>query len=172
MKKIFSLFVKKIVRRLVIYLRYSSFTFALTLRKYLYSILFLKTGKNFNILDGVIIQSPDRVKIGNNVSIHQFTLIDAQSEIEIGDHVAIGSHVSIISSSHIFSDPTKLIKDQGIESAKIEIGNNVWIGTQSTILKGVKIGDNSIIGANTLVNKDVPPNSIVGGSPFRVLSIR
>lgn len=172
MKKILLLFLKKIVRILVICLRYSSFSYALTLRKYLYRILFLKSGKNFNILDGVIIQLPDRVKLGNNVSIHQFTLIDAQSEIEIGDHVSIGSHVSIISSSHIYSDPIKLIKDQGIESEKIKIGNNVWIGTQSTILKGVQIGDNSIIGANTLVNRDVPPNSIVSGSPFKVLSIR
>jgi acetyltransferase-like isoleucine patch superfamily enzyme len=55
---------------------------------------------------------------------------------------------------------------------KCTIGNDVWIGCNSTILRGVKIGDGAVIGANSLVNKDVPPYAIVAGSPAKILKYR
>ena len=54
-------------------------------------------------------------------------------------------------------------------SSPVKIGDKVWIGCNSTILKGVTIGNNSVIGANTLVNKDVPPNCLVVGNPMRIV---
>jgi acetyltransferase-like isoleucine patch superfamily enzyme len=61
------------------------------------------------------------------------------------------------------------MKLDGYTTAPIKIGNNVWVGDKSTILKGVTIGDNVVVGANTLVNKDVPDNCVIGGIPFKIL---
>ncbi len=163
---------KKFIRKFVIFLRYNPFNFAISLRRYFYKFLFKKSGASFNITDNVIINFPENISIGNRVSLHQFSILDAKSEIIIGDNVAIGSHVNIITSNHIFEKNNMPIKDQGLSSEKIVIGSNVWLGTRVTILKGVKIGNNSIIGANSLVNKNIPNDVIAVGSPCRVIKQR
>lgn len=101
---------KKILRRLLVFLRYIPFDFAVSLRCFFYKNLFKKSGKKFTILDSVIIKTPENISIGNRVSIHQFSILDATSEIEIGDNTAIGSHVALITSSHNFSDKKKILK--------------------------------------------------------------
>ena len=163
---------KKIVRKFIIFLRYIPFDFVILLRRHFYKYLFKKSANKFNILDSVIINFPENISIGERFSLHQFSIIDATSEVVIGSNVAIGSHVLIITSSHNFNDKNINIKDQGIHSEKIEIGNNVWIGSRVTILKGVKIGKNSIIGANSLVNKDIPENVVAAGIPCKIIKER
>jgi acetyltransferase-like isoleucine patch superfamily enzyme len=64
------------------------------------------------------------------------------------------------------------IRAQGIYTREVEVGSNVWIGYGACILRGVKVGDNSIIGANAVVTKDVPANAVVGGIPARILRMR
>lgn len=163
---------KKIFRKILILLRYIPFNFAISLRYFFFKYLFKKSGKKFNILDSVIINFPENISLGDRVSIHQFSILDATAEIEISDNVAIGSHVALITSSHNFHDKNKNIKDQGISSKKIIIDENVWLGCRVTILKGVRIGKNSIIGANSLVNKDIPENVIAAGIPCKVIKER
>jgi len=162
----------KIVRKLILYIRYSPYNISIKLRSKLYKYLMKNIGEQCNILDSVVISNPENVSLGNRVSIHQFCFFDANNEIEIGNDVAIGTHVKIITSEHIFSDNKKKIKDQGITSKKISISDNVWLGTNVTILKGVKIGENTIIGAQSLVNKDIPPNVVAAGIPCKVIKQR
>ena len=114
----------------------------------------------------------DRVSLGKRVSIHQFCYLDGQGEIEIGNDVAIANHVKILTSDHVFKNNDVAIKDQGIEIDKITIKDNVWIGAGATILKGVVIGENSIIGAQSLVNKNIPPNVIAAGVRCKVVKER
>jgi len=64
------------------------------------------------------------------------------------------------------------IRLQGIYKRDVEIGSNVWIGYGACILRGVRVGDNSVIGTNSVVTKDVPANAVVGGVPARVLRMR
>ena len=80
----------------------------------------------------------------------------------------IGYGVKILSVNHRFSDKGKSILEQGYDTAPVEIGEDVWIGANTVILKGVKIGKGSIIGACSLVNKDIPPFSIAYGTPAKV----
>ncbi len=165
-------FYLKILRKIILIIRYSPFNISIKLRYILYKSLMKGIGEKCNILESVVISHPDKVSLGKRVSIHQFCYLDGQGEIEIGNDVAIANHVKILTSDHVFKNNDVSIKDQGIEIDKITIKDNVWIGAGATILKGVVIGENSIIGAQSLVNKNVPPNVIAAGVPCKVVKER
>ncbi len=165
-------FYLKILRKIILIIRYSPFNISIKLRYILYKSLMKGIGEKCNILESVVISNPDKVSLGKRVSIHQFCYLDGQGEIEIGNDVAIANHVKILTSDHVFKNNDVAIKDQGIEIDKITIKDNVWIGAGATILKGVVIGENSIIGAQSLVNKNIPPNVIAAGVPCKVVKER
>ncbi|RCW47957.1 acyltransferase [Paenibacillus prosopidis] len=103
--------------------------------------------------------------IGDNVYINAGVGIAANHKIVIGDNVKIGPRTSIFDSNYHRLDSA----DQSDLARKIVIGNNVWIGADCTILPGVTIGDNSVVAAKSTVNKDVPENVLVGGSPAKII---
>ncbi|KAG7665752.1 uncharacterized protein J8A68_000772 [[Candida] subhashii] len=99
-------------------------------------------------------------------SNYNLTILDV-SVVKIGNRVMCGPNVSILTATHP-TDPT--LRDQLLENAlPITIGNTVWLGAGSTVLPGVTIGDNCVIAAGAVVNKDIPPNSIAVGIPARVV---
>lgn len=111
--------------------------------------------------------------IGNNCSIGEYNHITAIGRIIIGNGLLTGRFVTITDNSH-----GDIRRDDGslppsfrplVSKGDVIIGNNVWIGDKTTILSGVHIGDNVVIGANSLVNKDVPSNTVFGGVPSRQL---
>lgn len=111
-------------------------------------------------------------KIGDDCEIYASAVFGSEPYlITVGNHVRINSGVNLITHDggvwvlRYLSDEDKDIDLFG----KIEIGDNVQIGTNATIMPGVKIGDNSIVGLGAIVTKDVPANSIVAGIPARVL---
>jgi acetyltransferase-like isoleucine patch superfamily enzyme len=89
--------------------------------------------------------------------------------IELGDHVVCGPNVAIIGSNYRYASLDLPFDQQGTSSLGVRIGNNVWIGANSTILDGSVIGDNTIVVANSLVNRRFPPNVIVQGNPAKVV---
>ena len=101
------------------------------------------------------------VKISDNVFFNNYCSVCALNEITIGEGTIFGENVKIYDHNHIYSNPDVLIKKQGYTSAPIHIGKHCWIGSNVTILKGVTIGDNSVIGAGCVIYKNVPANSIV-----------
>lgn len=121
---------------------------------------FLLINKNFrgkyniciNVLNG------GKVNIGKNVFINDNAIITCMDSIEIGDNVLIGPNFYTIDHDHDYKNNIK-----NFIKKPISIGNNVWIGANVTILKGVRIGNDSIIAANSIVTKDVPSNSVVKG---------
>ena len=110
--------------------------------------------------------------IGNNVGISQNCFIQVRGNVNIGNNVIMGPNVSIFSENHNFTNPDLPVNIQGESRKGVIIEDGVWIGTRSVILDGVKIGENSIIAAGSVVVKDVPPFSIVGGVPAKVLKSR
>ena len=109
------------------------------------------------------------LKMGNNSAVGRFTDFGAAGGIEIGNDVIMGSYVSFHSENHNFSDTSKLIREQGVTSKGIVIGNNVWVGAKVTFLDGCRVGNNSIVAAGAVVNGVYPDNSILGGVPAKVI---
>lgn len=109
------------------------------------------------------------ITIGSNSATGQFTEFGAAGGIEIGNDVIMGSYVSFHSENHNFLDTTKLIREQGVTSKGIKIGNNVWVGAKVTFLDGCSVADNSVVAAGAVVNGVYPNNSIIGGIPAKVL---
>lgn len=127
------------------------------------------TGKNID--ESTTVLTPFYTDFGQNLIIgkkcfinRNVTMIDLGG-IEIGDEVLIASNVTLASVNH----PTNPNKRRDVILSKITIKNNVWIGANVTVLSGVTIGENSIVSAHSLVNKDVPANVIVGGIPAKIL---
>jgi acetyltransferase-like isoleucine patch superfamily enzyme len=89
--------------------------------------------------------------------------------IEMGDHVICGPNVVVIASNYRYEKLSVPLDQQGQTSIGIRIGRNVWIGANSVILDGAVIGENSIVVANSLVNRRFPPNSIIQGNPAKVV---
>ena len=131
-----------------------------------------KSGSSSFIWDGVHIDSPSKLTIGNNVSINRGCIINAGGDVSVSDDVLIGPEVIIYSQNHIYKNLEKKISEQGYLTSSVLISDNVWIGARSIILPGVKIGSNSIIGAGSVVTKDVPSNCIYAGNPAKLIKQR
>ncbi len=129
-------------------------------------------GENVTIWENVQIDSPSKLTIGNNVSINRGCIIHAGGGIEIGDDILIGPNVVIYSQNHVHSDINKKIYEQGYETKKVTIFNNVWIGANSIILPGVKIESGSVIAAGSVVTKNIESNSVVAGKPATFIKKR
>ena len=134
---------------------------------------YFNLGRN-SIIDctGVISELGESLIIGNNVGISPNFVIFVRGKVEVGNDVIIGPNVTIVSENHSFEKTDIPIRLQGVSRRGVRIGNNCWIGANVTILDGVEIGDNSIIAAGAVVNKNVEPNSIVGGVPAKLIRTR
>lgn len=107
------------------------------------------------------------VHVGKNVVINFNVNIVDDGEVFIGDDCMVGPNCNIATSIHPVSP--KLRKHKLQYNKPVHIGNNVWLGAGVTILPGVTIGDNSIVGAGSVVTHDVEPDMIVAGVPARVI---
>lgn len=140
--------------------------------------LFKKYGNNFRFSpDGIY--SFSRIEVGDYVNLgYKPMMLASRSDIRIGNHVMFGPEVAIIGGNHRYDIIGKFM-DQIRESEKrpeddkgVVIEDDVWIGARAIILNGVRIGRGAIIGAGTVVTKDVPPYSIFVGNPGRVIKFR
>lgn len=102
-----------------------------------------------------------RIVIGKDVFFNHYCSLYAMNEITIGEGTIFGENVKIYDHNHCYKETSLPIKAQGYTSAPIRIGKHCWIASNVTILKGVTIGDNCIIGAGCVIYKDVPEDSVI-----------
>lgn len=121
-----------------------------------------------------VILAPDggSIVVGDDVSINVFCLVSGIGSVEIGKDSRVGASVSILSSNHVFDDPGRPIRTQGLTAEGVHIGSDVWIGTRAVVLDGTQIGDGAVVAAGAVVTTDVEPLSIVGGVPAHVIGRR
>ena len=137
-------------------------------------------GDNVTISRGVMIRPSSYyggdlglgLSMGNNSSIGPHGYVGCSGKITIGNNVMLGPKCSLFAENHVFSDTRTTIKSQGVKQKGITIEDDCWIGSNVVILDGVTIGKGSVIGAGTIVTKDVPAGSVVIDKRNREIRIR
>jgi len=146
----------------------------------------VRRGAHFTVRDGGTISFGDscildrdmtvevtgRLEVGRRTIFGHHCTLAARSLVSIGACCLIAEMVSIRDHDHDFSRLDVPTVDQGATVSDVVIGYNVWLGSKVTVLKGVTIGDNAIVGAGAVVSRDVPANAIAAGVPARVLRYR
>ncbi len=112
------------------------------------------------------------VEIGAKTVLGQECTISAYRHVRIGEQCVIADRAMFIDFDHGMVEVDRPIRLQGIYTRPVEIGSNCWIGYGAAFLRGVRVGDNSVIGTYSVVTKDVPANAVVGGTPARILRMR
>ncbi|XPV76198.1 MAG: acyltransferase [Desulfovibrio sp.] len=129
-------------------------------------------GDGAEVRPGVCIAETQNVSIGKNVVLRPGTFIypdpDPSGEVIIEDDVLIGPGVHFYANNHAFSNPDIPISEQGYDKvASIHVKKGAWLGGNVVVLPGVTIGENSVVGAGSVVTKDVPPYTVYVGSPAK-----
>ena len=107
--------------------------------------------------------------IGQDSLVGEYSVIRGQGGVHIGDRVYTSPFTQIIAVNHVFEDPHQPFVDQGITAEGIVIEDDVWLGAGAVITDGVRVGRGAVVAAGAVVTKDVPPHTVVGGVPARVL---
>lgn len=135
----------------------------------------ISIGNNVEIRKGARLETrgkssnQPKIEIGDGTSIHFYFHCGAFQSVKIGKNVLIAGNVYITDHDHVFTNPDvpPLHADWDIKPVIIEEG--VWIGEGAKILKGVRVGQRAVVGANAVVTKDVPSYTIVGGVPAKII---
>jgi acetyltransferase-like isoleucine patch superfamily enzyme len=112
------------------------------------------------------------IRIGAKSVIGQECTISAFQHVSIGRECIVADRVMLIDFDHGVVEHERPIREQGIYKRDVRIGHNVWIGYGAAFLRGVTVGDNSVVGTYAVVTKDVPANAVVGGVPARIIRMR
>jgi acetyltransferase-like isoleucine patch superfamily enzyme len=123
--------------------------------------------------DGTKIRSHEGlVEIGAKTVCGQECTISSFRHVRIGEQCVIADRAMFIDFDHGIVEVERPIRHQGIYTRPVEIGSNVWIGYGACFLRGVRVGDNSVVGTNAVVTRDLPANSVSGGVPAQVIRMR
>jgi acetyltransferase-like isoleucine patch superfamily enzyme len=132
----------------------------------------LEVGEQTLFEPGVWITAPGaaRVRIGSGTFLNQGVMVASAELVEIGDHCMFANGCFISDAAHRFDDPQRPVTWQGFTSkGPTRVGDNVWCGAHVVITSGVTVGERCVIGANSVVTRDIPPFSVATGSPAKVL---
>jgi acetyltransferase-like isoleucine patch superfamily enzyme len=112
------------------------------------------------------------LEIGDNTYIGPHSILGAGGYVSIGRDIAFGAYVQLLAENHEFSDPGLAVNEQGVTRRGITVEDGCWLGNSVIVLDGVRIGARSIIGAGSVVTRDIPPDSVAVGNPARVVRSR
>jgi acetyltransferase-like isoleucine patch superfamily enzyme len=133
----------------------------------------IRFGRFVWIGDGTKIRCHEGVvEIGDKTVFGQECTISAYQKVRIGEQCVIADRAMFIDFDHGVVEVERAVRHQGIYKRDVIVGSNVWIGYNACLLRGVRVGDNSIVGSNSVVTRDVPANAVVGGVPARVIRMR
>ncbi len=109
------------------------------------------------------------ITLGEDCLIGEYTVIRGQGGVTIGNRVYTSPFTQIIAVNHVFDDPQRPFIGQGITAEGIVIEDDVWLGSGAVITDGVRVGQGAVVAAGAVVTKDVPPHTVVGGVPAKLI---
>lgn len=127
----------------------------------------MKIGDNVRIYEGFHIRAPEKISLGNRVSVGPRVLLDGRRGLTVGNSVVFGYGAIVWTLNHDYNDINFCLK-----GAPVKIEDFAWICNNSIILPGVTIGEGAVVAANAVVTKNVPPYTVVGGVPAREICKR
>ena|SRR5437773_1363147 len=134
---------------------------------------YIRIGKGCVIRTGAQVHSwGGFVEIGDDCTVNANTVIYGTGGVRIGDHVRVAANSVLVASSHIYTKVDIPITQQGFTAKGIAIDDDCWIGSGVCILDGVRVGRGAVVGAGSVVRKDVEPFSIVAGTPAKLIRRR
>jgi len=142
------------------------------LRRIITRNIFKNQGKNINIFENVYFGNGTNISVGDNSGIGPESRLITAERITIGSNVIIGPRAMILTGNHNFSDPNIPVNKQGSTELPVIIEDDVWIGANVTILPGIIIQKGSVIGAGSVITKNVAPFTVVGGNPAKEIGLR
>lgn len=110
-----------------------------------------------------------QISVGRDCLIGEMNVLRGQGGITIGDRVFTAPLVQILAVNHVYEDPQVPMVEQGITAEGIVVGDDVWIGAGAILTDGISVGKGAVIAAGAVVTKDVPPHTVVGGVPAKIL---
>lgn len=140
--------------------------------RYIISKPFFKVLKSWRIGEGTVFWYPYRIEIHEKVTINENNYLSGYGGLKIKKGTRIGVGCTFITSDHVYIKKDIPIYKQGLNKAEIIVEEDVWIGANVTVLKGVHIGQGAVIAAGAVVNKDIPDYTIAGGVPAKVIKYR
>ncbi len=136
----------------------------------------IEIGSNTIVMHGAILHvynfrnmPQSGIKIGRDSLVGEYSVIRGQGGVTIGDRVYTSPFSQIIAVNHVFEDPGRPFIEQGITAEGIVIEDDVWIGASAVITDGVRVGKGSVVAAGAVVTRDVPPHTVVGGVPAKLI---
>jgi acetyltransferase-like isoleucine patch superfamily enzyme len=144
-----------------------------------YSQRGITIGHNVRIREFSIVQATSHLsypgiglRVGNDTYIGPHCILGAGGGIEIGNGVTLGAYVQVLAENHEFADPAREINEQGVTRRGIAIEDDCWLGNSVIVLDGVTIGRGCVVGAGSVVTRDLSPHSVAVGNPARVIKSR
>ncbi|MBN2582111.1 MAG: acyltransferase [Planctomycetes bacterium] len=131
-------------------------------------------GDNVQLMRGVVLSTSQSGKIvlGDNVYIGEYGVVTSNAEINIERDTIIAPHVDLVDFNHGTDDLETTVLHQPVDAAPIRIGRDVWLGAKVTVVRGVTIGDQAVVGTGSVVNRDVRSRGVAVGTPARIIRTR
>lgn len=156
----------------ILFYFFPGYYFGNKLRGWFMSFFLKKSGKKFLLNREVIVESPDKIEIGDNLQINARCWISGGGNLKIGNNVLIGPHVVIHTANHNYENKDILIRKQGHSLKSILIEDDVWIAANCTILPGVTVKKGTVIAAGSVVTKDTEVYGVYAGAPAKKIKER
>lgn len=131
-------------------------------------------GDHVQLMRGVVLSTSQSGKIvlGDHVYIGEYGVVTSNAEIHIERDTIIAPHVDLVDFNHGTDDLSVTVINQPVDAAPIHIGRDAWLGAKVTVVRGVTIGDQAVVGTGSVVNRDVRPRGVAVGVPARVIRTR
>jgi putative colanic acid biosynthesis acetyltransferase WcaF len=142
------------------------------IRPHFLRVMGAQVGRNVKLSRRIKVLGARRLVIEDDVAVANSVILDARGTLTLERGALIGFESVLLTFTHAWPDPERPVHLQGSVSAPVLIGANAWVGARVFVLPGATIGRSSVIGANSVVSKNVPPMSVAAGTPAQVVSAR